>query len=134
MKKRATTQWTTAVLVVAVLLGAGHAQEPPADLILSNGKVITVDDRFTIAQAVAVRGDRIVAVGTNQEIARLAGPSTRRIDARGRAVMPGLIDNHMHLLRAGITWTEEVRGDGVDSRARALDMLKARAAAVAPGR
>jgi predicted amidohydrolase YtcJ len=52
---------------------------------------------------------RIVAVGSNQDIARLAGPNTRRIDARGRAVIPGLIDNHMHLLRAGITWQQEVR-------------------------
>jgi hypothetical protein len=54
-------------------------------MILSNGKVITVDDQFAIAQAVAVRGDRIVAVGTNQNVTRLAGPSTRRIDcATGR--------------------------------------------------
>ncbi len=75
-------------------------QRAAPDLILSNGKIITVDERFTIAQAVAIRGDRIVAVGTNQDIARLAGPSTRRIDLRGKSVIPGLIDNHMHLLRA----------------------------------
>jgi predicted amidohydrolase YtcJ len=120
-----------------------HAQQPAppspeasarqADLILSNGKIITVDERFTIAQAVAIRGDRIVAVGTNQEIARLAGADTRRIDLRGRAVTPGLIDNHMHLLRGGTTWQWEVRWDGVDSRKRALEMLRARATAIAPG-
>ncbi len=57
------------------------AQQP--DLILSNGKIITVDERFTIAQAVAIKGDRIMAVGNNQDIARLAGPGTRRIDLRG---------------------------------------------------
>jgi predicted amidohydrolase YtcJ len=108
-------------------------QQPPADLIVTNGKVITVDDRFTIAQAVAVRGERIVAVGTNQEIARLAGPSTRRVDARGRAVMPGLIDNHMHLLRAGTTWQQEVRLDGVETRKRAIEMLRARAAVAGAG-
>ena len=105
----------------AMLGGQQPASAPGAagaapTLILSNGKIITVDDRFTIAQAVAVRDDRIVAVGTNQEIGQLAGPGTRRIDLRGRAVIPGLIDNHMHLLRAGATWQREVRWDGVDSR------------------
>jgi len=137
------------IVVVGALCAIGgvlhglHAQQPAppspeasarqADLILSNGKIITVDERFTIAQAVAIRGDRIVAVGTNQEIARLAGADTRRIDLRGRAVTPGLIDNHMHLLRGGTTWQWEVRWDGVDSRKRALEMLRARATAVAPG-
>ena len=108
-------------------------QQPAPDLILSNGKIITVDERFSIAQAVAIKGDRIVAVGTNQDITRLAGPGTRRIDLRGRAVTPGLIDNHMHLLRAGTTWQYEVRLDGVETRKRALDMLRARAAATAQG-
>jgi predicted amidohydrolase YtcJ len=109
------------------------AQQPAADVILSNGKIITVDDRFTIAQAVAVRGDRIVAVGSNQEIARLAGPATRRIDLRGRAVTPGIIDNHMHLLRYGTTWQYEVRWDGVGTRKEALEKLRARAQRTKPG-
>ena len=121
-------------LILTMALGSfALAQQLPADLIVSNGKIITVDERFTIAQAVAVRGDRIVAVGSNQEIARHAGPNTRRIDARGRAVVPGLIDNHMHLLRAGITWQQEVRWDGVESRKIALDMLRARAAVAGAG-
>ena len=110
-----------------------QAQQPPADLILSNGKIITVDERFSIAQAVAIRGDRIVAAGTNQEIAQLAGPNTRRIDLKGKAVIPGLIDNHMHLLRAASTWTKELRFDGVDSRKQAVEMLRARVKAAAPG-
>jgi len=126
---------TTAVVPAqqpASAQGSGAASPAP-DIILSNGKIITVDDRFQIAQAVAVRGDRIVAVGTNQEVARLAGPGTRTIDLRGRAVIPGLIDNHMHLLRAGATWKFEVRLDGVASRKQALDMLRARAKAARPG-
>ena len=110
-----------------------RAQQPAPDLVLSNGKIITVDERFTIAQAVAVSGDRIVAVGTNQDIVRLAGPNTRRIDLMGRAVTPGLIDNHLHLLRAGNTWLQELRFDGVESRKRAIEMLRARAKAVGPG-
>jgi predicted amidohydrolase YtcJ len=97
-----------------------------SDLVLTNGKIITVDERFSIAQAVAIRGDRIVATGTNQEIARLAGPNTRRIDLKGRAVIPGLIDNHMHLLRAASTWAKELRFDGVYSRKQATEMLRAR--------
>jgi len=109
-----------------------RAQQTAPDLILSNGKIITVDERFTIAQAVAIKGDRIVAVGTNADIARLAGANTRRIDLRGRSVIPGLIDNHMHLLRAGATWRWEVRWDGVASRKEALDLLRARTKALRP--
>ena len=117
----------------AVGLTTLGAQQPTADLILSNGKIVTVDDRFSIAQAVAITGDRIVAVGTTQDIGRLVGPNTRRIDLRGRTVTPGLIDNHMHLLRAGNTWALELRWDGVYSRKQAIEQLKARAKSVGPG-
>src|SRR4026208_1256348 len=109
------------------------AQQPAPDVILSNGKIITVDERFSIAQAIAVRGDRIVAVGSDTEVGRLATPATRRIDLRGRTVTPGLIDNHMHLLRAGTTWQLELRWDGGCSRNQAIEMLRARARAVGPG-
>ena len=68
-----------------------------------------------------------------EDVARLAGPATRRIDLAGSAVIPGLIDNHMHLLRAGTTWQWEVRLDGVGSRAQALDLLRARVRATPPG-
>src|ERR1700727_386745 len=120
------------VILVAVA-GMLCAQQPAPDLILTDGKIITVDERFTIAQAVAIKGDRIVAVGTNQEMARMAGTSTRRIDLMGRAVIPGLIDNHMHLLRAATTWLRELRFDGVESRKQAIEMLRARAKAAGPG-
>jgi predicted amidohydrolase YtcJ len=109
------------------------SQQPAPDLILTNGKIITVDARFTIAQAVAIKGDRIVAVGTNQEMSQLAAPSARRIDLRGRTVIPGLIDNHLHLLRAGTTWQRELRFDGVDSRKQAVQMLRARAKSAGAG-
>ena len=103
------------------------------DLVFSNGKVVTVDDRFTIAQAVAVKGDRIIAVGSNQDIAKLAGSGTKTIDLMGRTVIPGLIDNHLHLLRAGNTWELELRWDGINSRKQAIEMLRARAKTVGPG-
>jgi predicted amidohydrolase YtcJ len=118
-----------AVALTGALLTV-RAQQPAADIILTNGKIITVDERFTIAQAAAVRGGRFVAVGTSQEIGQLAGPATRRIDLRGRSVIPGLIDNHMHLLRAGQTWLTELRFDGVESRKQAIDLVRARAKAV----
>jgi predicted amidohydrolase YtcJ len=128
-----------ALLAVADLI---RAQQPAAqssgaaaraDVILTNGKIITVDNRFSIAQAVAVRGERVMAAGTNAEIARLAGPSTRRIDLRGRAVIPGLIDNHAHFQEEGAYWTLELRLDGVDSRKQALEMIRAKAQASGPG-
>jgi predicted amidohydrolase YtcJ len=121
----------TAVLLV--LAGVLCAQQPAPDLILSNGKIVTVDERFRIAQAVAIQGSRIVAVGSNQEMDRLAGANTRRIDLMGRTVIPGLIDNHMHLLRAATTWLRELRFDGVDSRKQAIEMLRARAKAAGAG-
>jgi predicted amidohydrolase YtcJ len=122
--------------VLIALLGAPaivHAQAPAADLILSNGKIITVDDRFSIAQAVAVTGDRVIAVGTNQDIARLAGPNTRRIDLSGKAVVPGMIDNHAHIMEEGRIWLEELRLDGITTRKEALEMIRAKAATLKPG-
>ena len=74
--------------VFQILRMPAAAQGSAPDLILTNGKIVTVDERFTIAQAVAVKGDRIVAVGTNQEIARLAGPghaADRPAGADGRS-------------------------------------------------
>src|SRR4026209_688792 len=127
----------SAILVALALASAVAilpAQQPAPDVILSNGKIITVDERFSIAQPVAIRGDRIVAVGTDAEVAKLASPATGRIAAAGRVVIPGLIDNHMHLARAGTTWQGEVRWDGVGSRAAALDKLRARPTALSDRR
>ncbi len=112
---------------------AGAAQLRMPDLILTNGKVVTVDERFSIAQAVAIGDGRIIAVGTDKEIQALAGRTTRRVDLAGKTVVPGLIDNHMHLLRAGTTWQREVRLDGVPSRKQALDLIRERAKAIQAG-
>src|SRR5688572_15745268 len=106
----------------------------PVDVILTGGKVITVDERFTIAQAIAVQGERIVAVGTNDQISALAGAATRRIDLAGRAVVPGMIDNHAHYMEEGVLWTDELRLDNVTTRARAIEMMKAKAASLPPER
>ena len=122
------------LFVIAGAISIVHGQQPAPDLILSNGKIITVDNRFTIAQAVAIRGDRFVAVGTNQEIAQLAGPNTRRIDLGGKAVTPGLIDAHAHLMRAAETWAIEARFDDITSRKQALDIVRSKAAELGPGK
>ena len=71
-----------------------------ADTILINGKIVTVDDQFRTVQAVAIQRDHIVATGGNDEIQKLKGPATRLIDVQGRTVIPGLIDNHAHYMRA----------------------------------
>jgi hypothetical protein len=73
-----------------------------ADLILSNAKVITVDHDFTIAQAIAIAGDRILAVDSNDALAAHTAPETRVVDLKGRTVMPGIIDGHAHMDREGL--------------------------------
>ncbi len=74
----------------------------PADLILKRGKIITVDRAFTIAEAIAIAGERILAVGREPEMAPHFAPWTRVIDLNGLSVIPGLIDGHAHLDREGL--------------------------------
>src|SRR5687767_3743134 len=108
------------LLLGAVLLAGCASLQSPADLVVLNGKVLTVDERFSSAEALAVRGDKFVAVGTNHGVKAYIGPSTRVVDAGGRTVMPGFADGHLH--NAG-------GGPGVDlSRVRTLDELLAKVA------
>lgn len=104
-----------------------------ADTLLINGKIVTVDERFTIVQALAVKDARIVGAGKTADIKRLAGPNTKVIDLKGRTVIPGLIDNHAHFVRAAQHWGLEVRWDGVTSRAKAVGMLRERARSAKAG-
>ncbi len=112
-----------AILLVLALFAtaAGPASAQAPDTVLVNGKIVTVDDRFTIAQALAIKGERILKVGTTAEVEALSGPQTRVIDLAGRTVIPGLIDNHAHWVRAAEH--DELRFDGVTSRQQALKML-----------
>jgi predicted amidohydrolase YtcJ len=112
-----------AILLAGTVALCGPAAAQTADLVLTNGKVITVDDRFSIGQAVAVAGERIVAVGSNADIHKRKGPATRVIDLQGRTVIPGLIDNHAHYMRAAEYWHREVRLDGITSHKLALELI-----------
>ncbi len=89
-----------ALIIVGVFLGCAKRQSP-ADLILMNGKIITMDREIPEAEALAVKGDRIVAVGTSQEIRGYKGDATRIIDLGGNLAVPGLIDSHGHFMGTG---------------------------------
>jgi len=95
--------WIGILLVTAVPFRPAFAQEPPADrpdVLIHNAKVITVDREDHVAEAVALKGDRILAVGTNAELKGMAGPKTKKIDAGGKVLLPGLYDSHVHPLGA----------------------------------
>ncbi len=105
---------------------------PPADLILHNGRVATQDERRSFAQATAVRDGKFVAVGNDDDVFTLRGDRTQVIDVRGRTVIPGLNDSHLHIVRGGLNYNTELRWDGVLSLADALRMLKEQARRTPP--
>jgi predicted amidohydrolase YtcJ len=102
-----------------------------ADLVLRNGRCTTLDRQNPAATAVAITNGIFAAVGRDADVMALAGPSTRIIDLEGRRVLPGLIDNHLHIIRGGLNFNMELRWDGVRSLADAMAMLK-RQVAITP--
>lgn len=96
----------------------------PPHLILHSGLFTTLDRRNPTASAVAIRDGRFSHVGQSAQILPLAGPHTQVIDLRGRRVLPGLIDNHLHIIRGGLNFNLELRWDGVRSLADAMAMLR----------
>jgi len=113
------TKWT-------MRSGEEDMQSSP-DIILTGGRVTTLDPANPEAEAIAIKGGKVLATGTTAEILRLAGGSTTRIDLRGRRVVPGLNDSHIHLIRGGLNYNMELRWDGVWSLADALEMLRIQA-------
>ena len=99
-------------LVVVTMAVACPASAQQADTVLVNGKILTVDRANSTREALAIRGGRIVAVGTTADVRRLAGAATRVIDLQGRTVIPGLIDSHMHAIRAAQFFATEVNWIG----------------------
>jgi predicted amidohydrolase YtcJ len=123
-----------AVLLALLVTACGsEVEHPAADTVFLNGKVLTVDDDFSVAEGLAIAGTRIVAVGDNETVSALAGDSTRIFDLDGKTVIPGLIENHMHFIRAAQRWNLQARIDGVSSRAEALAIIAAKAASMPPG-
>jgi predicted amidohydrolase YtcJ len=104
-----------------------------ADTVLINGKVLTVDNKFSVAEALAIEGSRIVAVGDTEAVSQRIDASTQVVDLQGKTVIPGLIENHMHFIRAAQRWNLQARIDGVNSRSEALKIIAAKAASMEPG-
>jgi len=125
------------VLAAAVALSAGcsSALPLPADMILVNGKIITVDPRDSIAEALAIRDGKIVAVGSTRDIEALAGDTTRRIDLVGLTATPGLIDTHNHFAvgAAGALFTLDVSYPAVESIPDVVEAVRAAIAERQPG-
>jgi len=106
-----------------------------ADRVLMNGRIITVDALDTIAQAVAIKDGRIVAVGTDPEVEALTGPGTERIDLLGRTATPGLLDAHCHLASGGfdLLFVVDLSYPAVKSISDAVGRVKEKAAGTKPG-
>jgi hypothetical protein len=104
-----------------------------ADVVLFNGKIVTVDAQSSIHQAIAIRDGKVLALGDTPEVRMLAGPTTRVIDLEGRAVIPGLIDSHIHAIRAGLSFTTEVNWTGARSLPDALRRIRDAAASKTAG-
>ncbi|RTL64220.1 MAG: amidohydrolase, partial [Hyphomicrobiales bacterium] len=102
------------------------------DLILHNALVTTLDRTKPAAQAIAIKDGRFTAVGADRDVMPFAGTGTRTIDLKGRRVLPGLIDNHLHIIRGGLNFNMELRWDGVRSLADAMSMLKRQVAVTPP--
>ena len=118
-------------LLGLALAGPGGAQT--ADIILVHGKILTLDDHFSVREAVAVSEGRIAALGRSIDIMRLAGRKTRVVDLRGRTVIPGLIDSHIHAIRAALSYSVEVSWIGASSLEEALGRVRDAARAAKPG-
>jgi predicted amidohydrolase YtcJ len=107
-------------------------QRADPELMLLNGRFATLDPDQPKASAVAIADGRLVAVGHDEEVRALAGAGTRIVDLGGRCVLPGLIDNHLHIIRGGLNFNMELRWDGVRSLADAMDMLRRQVAITPP--
>ncbi len=118
-------------LLGLALAGPGGAQT--ADIILVHGKILTLDDHFSVREALAVSEGRIAALGRSIDIMRLAGRKTRVVDLRGRTVIPGLIDSHIHAIRAALSYSVEVSWIGASSLEEALGRVRDAARAAKPG-
>jgi len=120
----------TSAALGAAAAGSGCASivpTQPADTLIVNARIATLDARRPNAEAIAIRGERIVAVGTAADMEAFRNEKTRIIDAGRRTVVPGLNDAHTHFIRGGLTYTNEVRWDGVPSLAEGMRRVREQA-------
>jgi len=110
----------------------GAQDTSQADMIISNGRIATQDERGSFASSVAIKDGRFLAVGSDKEVMGFRSDATKVVDVGGRTVIPGLNDSHMHPIRGGLNYNMELRWDGVPSLADALRMLKEQAARTPP--
>ncbi|OPC23952.1 amidohydrolase [Elizabethkingia anophelis] len=121
-------------IVLSLLMISGSViKAQKADIIVTNGKITTLDGRNQEVQAVAISGNKILQTGTNAQILRLKSTNTKLIDAKGKRIIPGLFDSHLHVIRGGRFYNTELRWDGVTSLKKALQMLKEQAARTPKG-
>jgi predicted amidohydrolase YtcJ len=133
MPRRAVLPLSCLLSLLAVLAPAAAADSPSeADLILHHGKVVTVDRKFTIHQALAVRGDRILRVGSDEDVLKTRGPKTTVIDLHGKMVLPGLIDSHVHPTDACMHEFDHPIPE-METIADVLAYVRGRAKVLAPG-
>lgn len=126
---------TLAAALSGLLLGHVHAQDAapaPATFVVTNANIITMDDRYPRAEALAVRGEWIVAVGSQEAIEPYIGPNTTVLEAHGRLVVPGFNDSHCHFA-GGAALLRGLNLYGVDSKARVLELVAERVAMAPPG-
>lgn len=124
---------TASILPVLLVAMPRPVAAQNADTILIDGKVMTVDRLDSIREALAVRDGKIAAVGSTADIRRLAGPQTRIVDLQGRTVIPGLIDSHLHAIRAALSFSTEVNWIGVRSLTEALARVHDAGRTMKPG-
>ncbi len=120
-------------LVLATLISAAFAAAESGTTVLLNGKILTVDPKFSVAEALAVRDGRIIASGTSSDLRKMAGKQARVIDLEGRTVIPGLIDSHMHAVRAALSFSTEVNWIGARAITEALDRIHQASRSMPPG-
>ena len=125
--------WSMIAGLVAALTQPAVLAAQPADLVLLNGRIVTLDQRSTVAEAIAIRGERIAALGSSAAIQTLVVPATRTIDLAGRTVIPGLIDSHIHAIRAGHRYATEVSWTGARTLAEALERVRSAARQASAG-
>jgi predicted amidohydrolase YtcJ len=122
-------------LLAGLLLGMGGiaAAAAPPQLILFHGRILTVDSHDSIAQALAIRDGKIIAIGGDRDILRLAGTATRRIDLQGRTATPGLIDSHAHIADAGVEELYHVHLSDASTIAEVVRRVREGIAGLKPG-